>query len=78
MDGCSYDPTRDYSCYRIPGEPDAVCAATPQAGTLCDVPACRPCNSLGGIARGEYFSAAGTATTGWCVCQQPDAAGKRT
>jgi hypothetical protein len=78
MDGCSYDLTRDYSCYRIPAEPDAACAAPPQAGAACDLPACRPCNSRGGIARGEYFSAAGAATTGWCVCQAPDAAGKRT
>jgi hypothetical protein len=78
MDGCSYDPTRDYSCYRIPVEPDAACAGAPQAGTPCDLPACRPCNSRGGIARGEYFSAAGAATTGWCVCEAPDAAGKRT
>ena len=78
MEGCSYDPTRDYSCYRIPAEPDAACAAAPQAGAACDLPACRPCNSRGGIVRGEYFSAAGAATTGWCVCQEPDAAGKRT
>ena len=78
MDGCSYDLTRDYSCYRIPAEPDAACAAAPQAGAACDLPACRPCNSRGGIARGEYFRAAGAATTGWCVCQAPDAAGKRT
>lgn len=78
MEGCSYDPARDYSCYRIPAEPDSACAAAPQAGAPCDLPACRPCNSRGGIARGEYFSAAGAATTGWCVCQEPDAAGKRT
>jgi hypothetical protein len=78
MDGCSYDPTRDYACYRIPVEPDSACAATPQAGAVCDVPACRPCNSRGGIVRGEFFSAAGAATIGWCVCQAPDAGGKRT
>ena len=78
MEGCSYDPTRDYSCYRIPVEPDTACAAAPQAGAACDLPACRPCNSRGGIARGEFFSAAGAATIGWCVCQEPDATGKRT
>jgi hypothetical protein len=78
MDGCSYDPTRDYSCYRIPVEPDSACAAAPRAGAACDLPACRACNSAGGMARGEYFSAAGAPTTGWCVCPAPDAAGKRT
>jgi len=78
MDGCSYDPTRDYSCYRIPVEPDTACAAAPQAGAPCDLPPCRPCNSRGGIVRGEYFSGAGAATLGWCVCQVADPAGKRT
>ena len=78
MDGCSYDSTRDYACYRIPVERDTACAAAPQAGAPCDAPGCRPCNSRGGTAGGEYFSAAGAATTGWCVCQAPDAAGKRT
>jgi hypothetical protein len=78
--GCSYDPARDYACYRIPSEPDARCAVgqAPQAGKPCDVAPCTSCNTRQGLAGGEYFSAAGAGTVGWCVCGAPDEGGART
>jgi hypothetical protein len=79
MVGCSYDLARDYSCYRIPSEPDARCPTgpTPQAGRPCDVPACTPCNNRGGVVGGEFASGGGAISEGWCVCQTPNAGGAR-
>jgi hypothetical protein len=80
MVGCSYDLALDYSCYRIPSEPDARCGGgeTPQAGKPCDVPSCTPCNSRGGVVGGAYASGGGAIAEGWCVCQKPNANGVRT
>jgi hypothetical protein len=80
MMGCSYDPARDYSCYKIPREPNVGCAGDkpPQAGKACEGPPCTPCNTLDGLAGGEYFSAAGAGNVGWCVCGAPDESGTRT
>jgi hypothetical protein len=80
MMGCSYDPARDYSCYRIPPTPNTGCAPGPgpQAGKPCDLPRCMPCNSRDGLPGGEFFSAAGAGTVGWCVCAAPDENGRRT
>jgi hypothetical protein len=80
MVGCSYDPARDYGCYRIPHAPNTGCTGgqTPQAGKPCGAPTCTPCNSRDGLLGGEFASAAGGVSAGWCVCQPPDAAGART
>jgi len=79
MVGCSYDLSRDYSCYRIPSAPSAACGTlTPQAGQPCDVPACLVCNSRQGLVDGEYFSAGGAVTEGWCVCSASGTTGTRT
>ena len=79
MVGCSYDLSRDYSCYRIPSAPSDGCGTpTPQAGQPCDVPACLVCNSRQGLVDGEYFSAGGAVTEGWCVCSASGTAGTRT
>ena len=69
MVGCSFDPTRDYSCYRLPTTANAACGGgTPQTAAACSVPSCMVCNSLGGLAGGGYIDAAGAAQTGYCVC----------
>ena len=79
MSGCSFDRSRDYSCYKIPFEPNAACpsGATPQAGTACTVPPCTLCNSLQGNIGGAFLDAAGAPKVGWCVCQ-PGASGLMT
>ena len=73
-----YDPTRDYSCYRIPTVANAGLRANGatgavRRGVLRSCPSCRPCNSRGGIAGGMYIDAGGAAKIGYCVCQPPDA-----
>src|SRR5262245_8710751 len=52
MSGCTFDETRDYSCYAIPSAPNPVCPVglTPMASQLCDVPPCSVCNSFQGLA----------------------------
>ena len=61
MSGCTFDPSKDYSCYKIPTGANAACPAgvTPQGPTSCDVPHCTLCNSLQGIVGGQYFDSAG-------------------
>jgi hypothetical protein len=79
MSGCTFDPTRDFSCYSIPEVATTICPnETPQASQTCDVPSCMPCNSTFGLAGGQYFDSGGAAKVGWCVCQAPNAAGVRT
>ena len=80
MSGCSFDPSQDYSCYRIPTAANAACPAgvTPRGASACDVPHCTLCNSLRGIVGGQYLDAAGAPKVGWCVCQAPNADGLRT
>jgi len=77
--GCSFDPARIYSCYRIPSTVNTVCPAgvTPQAALPCDVPTCTVCNSTGGLDGGQYLDSAGAAKTGFCVCQAPNPSGAR-
>ncbi len=79
MSGCSFDPSKDYSCYRISSAANTACPSvqTPMAASLCDVPHCTLCNSLQGAIGGQYFDASGAAKVGWCVCQAPNAAGER-
>ena len=81
MSGCSFDPTKEFSCYRIPSAANPSCPAgvTPESSFPCDVPHCTLCNSLQGIVGGSYFDATGAAPKfGWCVCQEPNANGLRT
>ena len=80
MSGCSFDPSQDYSCYKIPTAANAACPAgvTPQGSSACDVPHCTLCNSLQGIVGGQYIDATGAPKVGWCVCQAPNASGLRT
>jgi hypothetical protein len=63
-----FDPSEDYSCYKVPGAANAVCPqGAPQAGGHCDIGACVVCNSLGGVPGGEFVD--GTVpTVGYCVC----------
>jgi len=79
MSGCSFDPGRDYSCYRIPTATNAVCpmGVTPQASAACDVPPCTLCNTLQGSIGGQYLDASGAPKVGWCVCREPSATGTR-
>jgi hypothetical protein len=83
MTGCTFDPAKDFSCYRIPSTGNAVCPAsvTPQASTDCSaygVPTCTACNSTQGLPGGGILDATGAAKSGYCVCQAPNAAGLRT
>ncbi len=80
MSGCSFDPSKDYSCYKITLAVNAACpsgGAAPQAGTACTVPPCTLCNSLQGNVGGYYMDATGAPKIGWCVCQ-PGASGLMT
>jgi hypothetical protein len=78
--GCSYDPARDYSCYKIPTAANTACPSNiaVQASTASDVPPCMLCNSLQGISGGMFLDSLGAAKTGYCVCTPPDAGGIRT
>jgi hypothetical protein len=80
MSGCMFDPTRDYSCYKLPAIGNAACGAnsTPINGSTCDVAACSVCNSLEGTPGGGYLDSSGAAKVGYCVCQAPNSAGMRT
>ena len=79
MSGCSFDPTKDYSCYKIPTTAQTACPAgvTPQASMACDVPHCTLCNSLQGTTGGQYADSGGSPKVGWCTCQEPNSAGMR-
>ena len=82
MSGCSFDPTKDFSCYKIPATANTVCPTgiTPMGSADCstyNVPTCTLCNSTQGTAGGQYADSTGAAKTGYCVCQAPDANGAR-
>jgi len=80
MAGCSYDRTKDYSCYAIPEAHNAGCpvAFAPQASMDCEVQHCVLCNTLAGRAGGQYLDSTGVLKVGWCICQEPNAAARRT
>jgi hypothetical protein len=73
MSGCSFDPSVDFSCYKIPAAANTACpaGATPQAGQSCDVPMCTLCNSMQGVSGGGYNDSNMQPKTGWCVCTNP-------
>jgi hypothetical protein len=73
MSGCTFDSTKDYSCYKIPTTPDATCPTTPlvsgmtaaiQAGQPCSIPDCVVCGGTTG-----YLDSTMAMKTGYCVCQ---------
>lgn len=73
MSGCTFDSSKDYSCYKIPTTPDATCPTTPilttstaaiQAGQPCSIPDCVVCGGTTG-----YLDSSMTPKTGYCVCQ---------
>lgn len=80
MSGCTFDPSKDYSCYKIPTEVQTACPAgvTPQGSMPCDTPHCTQCNSLQGVTGGQYLDSTGAPKVGWCTCQVPNSAGLRT
>jgi hypothetical protein len=73
---CQFPANGDYSCFKIPTAQHAMCptdpAMTPQASQPCDVPECNACNT-----GGNYKTSSGEVKVGWCVCQPPNSAGKR-
>jgi len=69
MAGCTFDATKDYSCYSVPTTPNPACGdESPQASGACSLPPCMLCNSSGGILGGSYIDSAGAAHVGYCVC----------
>ena len=65
MTGCSFDPTRDFTCYKVPTTPDATCPTTAiTAGSACSIADCVVCGGTTG-----YLDSTGAAKTGYCVCQ---------
>ena len=65
MSGCSFDPTRDFTCYKVPAAPDATCPTTAiMAGSACAIADCVVCGGTTG-----YTDSTGAAKTGYCVCQ---------
>jgi hypothetical protein len=80
MSACAFDPTKDYSCYKLPAAADPECPAgmTPQASMDCGtVTMCHACNSTQGMPGGGYLDSSGAAKTGFCVCQAPNSSGAR-
>ena len=72
MTGCSFDATRDFTCYKVPTAADASCPATaPKASDPCSIPDCVVCGgpSAASPAGTGYLDSTGAAKTGYCVCQ---------
>jgi len=67
---CSFDPSRDYSCYSVPAGPNVACGTgvLPQAAAPCQLGPCVVCNSEGGVYGGLYFDSSGATRLGFCVC----------
>ena len=82
---CAYDPSKDYSCYKVPFDaPDPICPRSgsdifdpPHEASACTVADCVVCNSYGGLPGGTYIDRGGVTQPGYCVCSLPDAAGNR-
>jgi hypothetical protein len=80
MSGCTFDPTRDHSCYKIPAAANSACPSemTLQGTSPCDIDPCVLCNTLGGLPGGQYVDSTGAPKVGYCVCRPPNDAGVRT
>lgn len=82
---CSFDLTKDYSCYRVPtAAENTSCPAVapgeylpPRQSAACTVDRCLVCNSYGGLPSGEYVDDRGVRQSGYCVCTPPDSTGGR-
>jgi hypothetical protein len=63
---CAFDPSKDYSCYKVPATADPSCPTTaPMASSACSpVLDCVVCGGTTG-----YLDSTGAAKTGYCVCQ---------
>ena len=62
---CQFDPSKDFSCYKIPTTSPAACPTTAiTSGTACTVPDCTVCGGTTG-----YLDSTGAMKTGYCVCQ---------
>jgi hypothetical protein len=66
---CVFDPSLDYTCFKIPATlPDATtCGLTttaPQAGQACTAAECTLCSL-----NGSYLDSSANPKTGFCVCQ---------
>jgi len=77
MAGCSFDPAGNYACYKVPTAANTVCPAGATAGTYampmassaCTVAdGCTLCNSLGGLATGQYLDSSSAMKQGFCIC----------
>jgi hypothetical protein len=68
MSGCTFDPARDYSCYKLPPVASSACQMTPQNNAACTFDPCVLCNSQGGLPNGTYMDSAGAVKMGYCVC----------
>lgn len=79
MSGCTFNPAKDYSCYKIPTTANTACPAgvTPQGSMPCNVPHCTLCNSMAGVTGGTYLDSSGSPKVGWCTCQEPNSTGAR-
>ena len=72
MTGCSFDPTRNFSCYKIPTLQDASCPADViQSGDPCTINDCIVCGgpSATNAAGAGYKDSGGNMKPGYCVCQ---------
>jgi hypothetical protein len=72
MTGCSFDPTRDFTCYKVPAAADPSCPATaPMASSPCSIADCVVCGgpSAASAAGTGYLDSTGAAKAGYCVCQ---------
>jgi hypothetical protein len=84
---CMFDPSKSYSCFKIPAAVNTACPLdadagtgvylTPQGSQPCTIGVCMPCNSMGGLAGGLYKDSTGAAKTGYCTCQAPNANGNQ-
>ncbi|HEY7371033.1 MAG TPA: hypothetical protein VIF57_02570 [Polyangia bacterium] len=79
MSGCTFDQAKDFSCYKLPAAADPTCPAgmTPKASDPCTADMCHACNSMQGVAGGQYLDSSGAAKSGFCVCQAANASGAR-
>ena len=77
---CAYDPSHDFSCFRLPTTVSACPAdptdptglMLPQNGSPCALPTCQPCGSATQTA---YRDSTNTPKVGYCVCSASDGTG---
>ena len=74
--GCSFLPTGDYSCYKLPATADPTCpTVAPQASTACTVATCVVCGGTATAQTTGYLDSTGAAKAGFCVCPAAGAGG---